>query len=83
LKQSNLKNVLLVLTLREQTKGKYSKDVFLLDNDVAVIQDKHTGIIHNKIAIIDGRILFMGSYNWSKSAEEGNEENLLEFMRKD
>lgn len=36
--------------------------------------------MHNKIAIIDGRILSMGSYNWSKSAEEGNEENLLEFI---
>ena len=36
--------------------------------------------MHNKIAIIDGKILFTGSYNWSKSAEEGNQENLLEFI---
>jgi len=39
-----------------------------------------SGYMHNKIAIIDGRILFTGSYNWSKSAEERNQENLLEFI---
>jgi len=39
-----------------------------------------SGYMHNKIAIIDGRILFVGSYNWSKSAEERNQENLLQFI---
>ncbi len=34
----------------------------------------------NKIAIIDGRVLFTGSYNWTESAEEKNEENFLEFI---
>ena len=63
-----------------QSQGKSSKYKFLLDNDIAIIQDRHAGIMHNKIAIIDGRILFTGSYNWSKSAEERNEENLLEFI---
>jgi len=42
-----------------------------------------SGYMHNKIAIIDGRILFTGSYNWSKSAEETNQENLLEFIDKE
>ena len=36
--------------------------------------------MHNKVAIIDGKILFTGSYNWSKAAEEKNQENLLEFI---
>jgi len=65
---------------REQLKGKYLKYKYFLYNNIAVIQDRHAGIMHNKIAIIDGRILFTGSYNWSKSAEERNEENLLEFI---
>jgi len=69
-----------ILMDRGQSKGKYSKYKYLLDSGIAVIQDRHTGIMHNKIAIIDGRILFTGSYNWSKSAEERNEENLLEFI---
>ncbi|MBA7639767.1 hypothetical protein ES703_47427 [subsurface metagenome] len=63
-----------------QSQGKSSKYKYLLDNGIAVIQDRHVGIMHNKIAIIDGRILFTGSYNWSKSAEERNQENLLEFI---
>lgn len=69
-----------ILMDKGQSQGKYSKYKFLLDNDISAIQDKHAGIMHNKIAIIDGRILFTGSYNWSKSAEERNEENLLEFI---
>lgn len=69
-----------VLMDRKQSKGKNSKYKFLLDNEIAIIQDRHAGIMHNKIAIIDGRILFTGSYNWSKSAEERNQENLLEFI---
>ena len=69
-----------ILMDKGQSQGNSSKYEFLLDNDIAIIQDKHTGIMHNKIAIIDGRILFTGSYNWSKSAEERNEENLLEFI---
>ncbi len=69
-----------ILMDKGQTKGKYLMYQFLLDNNIAIIQDRHAGIIHNKIAIINGRILFTGSYNWSKSAEERNEENLLEFI---
>jgi len=69
-----------ILMDKGQSQGKSSKYKFFLDNDIAIIQDRHTGIMHNKIAIIDGRILFTGSYNWSKSAEERNEENLLEFI---
>jgi len=69
-----------ILMDKGQSKGKYSKYKFFLNKDISVIQDRHAGIMHNKIAIIDGRILFTGSYNWSKSAEERNEENLLEFI---
>ncbi|MEA3486011.1 MAG: phospholipase D family protein, partial [Candidatus Aerophobetes bacterium] len=69
-----------ILMDKGQSQGKYSKYRFFLDNGIAVIQDRHAGIMHNKIAIIDKRILFIGSYNWSKSAEERNEENILEFI---
>jgi len=55
-----------ILMDKGQAEGKYSVYQFLLGNDIAVIQDRHAGIMHNKIAIIDGRILFTGSYNWSK-----------------
>jgi len=35
------------------------------------------GLMHNKFAIIDGRSLITGSFNWTLTAEERNEENLL------
>jgi len=69
-----------ILMDKGQSEGKYSKYNYLLNNNIAIIQDRHAGIMHNKIAIIDGKVLFTGSYNWSKSAEERNEENLLEFI---
>jgi len=69
-----------ILMDKQQAAGKYSKYEYFLDNGINVITDIHSGIMHNKIAIIDGKILFAGSYNWSKSAEERNEENLLEFI---
>ncbi len=38
------------------------------------------GIMHNKYAIFDGRIMVTGSYNWSTAAEENNDENAV-FIR--
>jgi len=72
-----------ILMDKGQSQRRYSKYKYLLNNGIAVIQDRHAGIMHNKIAIIDGKILFTGSYNWSKSAEERNQENLLEFINEE
>jgi len=69
-----------ILMDKGQSQGKYSKYKFFLDNDIAVIQDRRAGIMHNKIAIIDRKVLFTGSYDWTKSAEERNQESLLEFI---
>lgn len=33
--------------------------------------------MHNKFGIIDGRIAFTGSYNWTYTAKEHNQENLV------
>jgi len=35
------------------------------------------GIMHNAYMIIDGKVLFTGSYNWSANAEDNNFENAL------
>jgi phosphatidylserine/phosphatidylglycerophosphate/cardiolipin synthase-like enzyme len=35
------------------------------------------GIMHNKIAIIDEKIVITGSFNWTESAENNNNENLI------
>ena len=37
------------------------------------------GLMHQKFAVIDRRVVFTGSYNWTYSAETLNDENLLMF----
>ena len=69
-----------ILMDKVQSQGRDSEYKYLLDINITAIQDRHGGKMHNKIAVIDGKVLFTGSYNWSKSAEERNQENLLEFI---
>ena len=40
------------------------------------IDDAHA-IAHNKVMIIDGKIVITGSFNFTKAAETKNAENLL------
>jgi phosphatidylserine/phosphatidylglycerophosphate/cardiolipin synthase-like enzyme len=37
------------------------------------------GLMHQKFAVIDRRVVLTGSYNWTVSAENSNDENLLVF----
>ena len=40
-------------------------------------QDGQPGQMHHKVLVIDGAIVVLGSYNFSRSAEERNDENTL------
>ena len=42
-----------------------------------VLIDGNAGQMHHKIFIVDGKIAVLGSYNFSKSAEERNDENII------
>jgi phosphatidylserine/phosphatidylglycerophosphate/cardiolipin synthase-like enzyme len=56
---------------------KYSAATFLKNVGVPVfIDDKHA-IAHNKIMIIDNRVVITGSFNFTMAAETKNAENLL------
>jgi len=56
---------------------KYSAATFLKNMDIPVfIDDKHA-IAHNKIMIIDNRVVITGSFNFTMAAENRNAENLL------
>jgi len=57
--------------------GKYSKGKYLLDKGINVRFYAGTGLMHNKFAVIDNRVLITGSFNWTTSAERENQENLL------
>jgi phosphatidylserine/phosphatidylglycerophosphate/cardiolipin synthase-like enzyme len=41
--------------------------------------DRDAGLMHQKFAVIDRKIVFTGSYNWTRAAESANDENLLMF----
>jgi phosphatidylserine/phosphatidylglycerophosphate/cardiolipin synthase-like enzyme len=41
--------------------------------------EKEPGLMHQKFAVIDRKIVFTGSYNWTRSADNTNDENLLWF----
>ncbi|MCD6353370.1 MAG: DUF1669 domain-containing protein [Proteobacteria bacterium] len=70
-------------------ENEYSQHGVLYDRGVEVKIDrdhrpvsgvgKSYGKMHNKFAVIDGKTVITGSYNWTASAEERNEENILIF----
>lgn len=57
--------------------SKYSQYFRLASAGVSVRNDTNPDYMHNKVAIIDGIIVLTGSYNWSSSAENSNNENLI------
>ena len=57
--------------------GKYSKGRYLMDKGIDVHFYAGTGLMHNKFAVFDNRVLITGSFNWTASAERENQENLL------
>ena len=62
---------------KSQKTEKYTSATFLSNAGIPTFIDGKHKIAHNKIMIIDGKTVITGSFNFSKSAEEGNAENLL------
>ena len=54
-----------------------SKSGYLIKHGFEVRYHLGFGLMHNKFAIFDGKSLITGSFNWTLTAEERNEENLL------
>ena len=67
----------------ESSKGKFFDaqkiPVRRISGAKSKIQEKDAGLMHQKFAVIDRRIVFTGSYNWTRSADLLNDENLLLF----
>ena len=61
---------------RSQIESSYSVSRFLVQKEIKVRISSNNYIMHNKFAIIDNRILLTGSYNWTFSANNRNDENL-------
>lgn len=66
-----------ILLDKHQAIQKYSKGRYFLNKGIPVKYDTGAGLMHNKVAIIDGKVLITGSFNWTAQAEKYNSENLL------
>jgi len=66
-----------VILDKSQKSEKYSSATFLTRAGIAVWIDGKHAIAHNKVMVVDGRTVITGSFNFTKSAEERNAENLL------
>ncbi|HBY57437.1 MAG: Phospholipase D/Transphosphatidylase [Parcubacteria bacterium 32_520] len=60
-----------------QVTAEYSKSRYFVKNGIEVRISSNSYIMHNKFAVIDNKIVITGSYNWTASAGERNDENLL------
>ena len=56
---------------------KYSKMKQMLDSGIDVSIDKVSGIAHNKVLILDQSKVITGSFNFTKSANTRNTENII------
>jgi phosphatidylserine/phosphatidylglycerophosphate/cardiolipin synthase-like enzyme len=66
-----------VILDKSQRTEKYSSADFVHNAGIPVRIDANHAIAHNKIVVIDGETVITGSFNFTKSAEQNNAENLL------
>lgn len=66
-----------VILDKSQLTEKYSSIGILAAAGIHVLIDEKHKIAHNKVMVIDSRTVITGSFNFTKSAEEQNAENLL------
>lgn len=62
----------------KEITAEHSKSRFLINEGVENIRiSSNKGLMHNKFVIIDNKTVITGSYNWTASAGERNDENIL------
>ena len=65
-----------IVSDNDKANDKGSDIDYLSDKGVNVILDKTSYHMHHKFAVFDNNILLNGSFNWTRSASEVNEENI-------
>ncbi len=73
--QSNI--AVTIISDNDKANDKGSDIDYLSEQGVPVILDKTRHHMHHKFAIFDDKILLNGSFNWTRSASEYNQENIL------
>lgn len=61
-----------------QAKSEHSQDENMRKYGALVkLSRNHSGVMHHKVMIIDGESVITGSFNFSKNANENNDENIV------
>jgi len=55
----------------------------LREAGVRVVARKQAGLMHHKFAVVDGRVVVTGSFNWTSQAVVSNNENVVISSNKD
>ncbi len=66
-----------IITDNDKLNDKGSDIRWLADEGVKIRIDQSSSHMHHKFCVVDKEILLTGSYNWTKSAADRNQENLL------
>jgi len=66
-----------------QIKDHASKSRYLMNKGLDVKFKMGPGLLHDKFAVIDDKIVLTGSFNWTESADKKNAENLLVITDKE
>ena len=70
-----------VLDTANETE-RYSAADFLANQGIRTLIDGEHNIAHNKVVVIDRAVVITGSFNFTKSAQESNAENLIVLRSK-
>jgi phosphatidylserine/phosphatidylglycerophosphate/cardiolipin synthase-like enzyme len=68
-----------IITDRTEASNKYQRAALTVMKNagIPIKVNKHSGLMHLKVAIIDNKIVATGSYNYSTAASTTNDENLV------
>ncbi len=66
-----------IITDNKKSEDRGSDILALESYGIPVVMDHTRNHMHHKFCIADGRTLLTGSYNWTRSAAEFNQENVL------
>jgi phosphatidylserine/phosphatidylglycerophosphate/cardiolipin synthase-like enzyme len=74
-----------IITDSKQAKRRSSKITYLIQEGVPVkiLRGKDHGVMNYRFAILDGKKVMTGSFDWSEASEKRNYENLLILWESD
>lgn len=71
------RNIDVKVVFEESQISVYSQYSKLHNSGIDARNDTNSKLMHDKVMVVDGIVVLTGSFNWSNSAEESNNENLI------